>query len=177
MRINLKTEKKETFCKWFLLLLLTLSLAASVIQSLREKPFQLYGTLGLLWDAELIQFSGMLFPLTQIGSAMSGIMGWIAVHLFKIPFQAGLLLPPTVAIIGFLLLHFRKKNGRTLLLIVQLPVVPFVMILFLVSLLSLPFSENTNLALQQTIYYLGMLAIPVIELVLLHGWMQNRSNQ
>ena len=51
------------------------------------------------------------------------------------------------------------------------------MILFLVSLLSLPFSENTNLALQQTIYYLGMLAIPVIELVLLHGWMQNRSNQ
>ena len=156
MRINLKTERKESFCKWFLLLLLTLSLAASVIQSLREKPFQLYGTLGLLWDAELIQFSGMLFPLTQIGSAMSGIMGWIAVRLFKIPFQAGLLLPPTVAIIGFLLLHFRKKTGRTLLLIVQLPVVPFVMILFLVSLLSLPFSENTNLALQQTIYYLGM---------------------
>ena len=172
-----RAERKERICKSLLLLLLTLSLAAAVLQSLGEKPWQLYGTLGLLWDVELIPSGGLLFPLTQVGSALSGLLAWVAVRVLGLPYQIGLLLIPLLALAGALLLCFRLEFGRILLLAVLLPTLPVMAILFLITLATVPFAVNRALALQQTIYYALMLAVPVTELLLLHQWMQNRPGK
>ena len=173
----MKARRREVICKYLLLVLLTLSLTAALLQSARPKPYQLYGTLGLLWDVELIPIGGMQFPLTQLGCSMSGPLAWIVLRICGLPYQIGLLLLPAAAFVGCFLLHNRVEFGRTLMLLAIIPNVPIVLILFVISLMALPFAENTNLALQQAIYYFGMVAIPTLELILLHGWMQNRSNK
>ena len=174
---DMKTKQQEIFCRTALFFLLSLSLLVSFLQCFQSLPPYLIGSVSLLWEVRLIPLTGMLYPLTQIGSAISGMLAWIMVRIFGAPYQIGILLPPLLSYFGAALVARRVEAGRAMFLGVLIPSTILAGIPALFSLITLPSANDFQIQLQQTLYYLMMLAIPVGEMILLHGWLVSRPNK
>ncbi|MBO4419969.1 MAG: hypothetical protein J5789_09135 [Oscillospiraceae bacterium] len=173
-------RKSEGVAKWILLVLLALIVGIMTVQCFSNQwPLSMLQGFADRYSVQNLTQNGALYTICQILSPLSST-GVFLLAFFNLmssfSFFTAFLLFPVMMLAGWILFHFRvgKQLGRVLMLIPSISTMFLFGVLFAYHAVMLLFVENRQMALLQMLYYLALMVVPLVELVLLHKWMNYR---